>query len=278
MTIAIAVKVAEGVVLASDSMATHTTPNVDPVTGEPKVINLYDKAAKIFQFHKDICAGLVVWGSSIIAGYPLGHLLRDFEVCRIEDRHHKEGINPVHYSIQEVAEKWQAFVQKRNCECVPVQDAKKLDVGFLIGGYSQSESFGEVWEVRIKKGEYQKPSSIIKAGETKVIHRGMDDALTRLLEGYEEKKLKDILEKCDVCPGQISDIIESCRVGLGVPEIFDGMPIMNAADLAVFLVEAAARYTQFYREGPNSVGGPVQVAIVTRYSGLRKILTVESKM
>ncbi len=58
MTIAISLKVNDGIVLASDSAGTMSVP----VTGE--VVNIYNNATKIFRLHKDRPIGAVSWGTA----------------------------------------------------------------------------------------------------------------------------------------------------------------------------------------------------------------------
>jgi hypothetical protein len=46
------------------------------------------------------------------------------------------------------------------------------------------------------------------------------------------------------------------------------MPIQDAIDLAIFLEQVAAQFVRF-REGPDTVGGPVEVATLTKYEGFK---------
>ena len=48
------------------------------------------------------------------------------------------------------------------------------------------------------------------------------------------------------------------------------MPIQDAIDLAIFLVETAANYSKF-TPGDNKIGGPIEVATITKYEGFKWI-------
>jgi hypothetical protein len=74
-------------------------------------------------------------------------------------------------------------------------------------------------------------------------------------------------------------VSETCGRDLVTP----GMPLQDAIDLAKFLVETAILYDTFTRRnGIVRVGGPVDLAVITRHQGFRwiqrKRLAVASAM
>ena len=48
------------------------------------------------------------------------------------------------------------------------------------------------------------------------------------------------------------------------------MPIQDTIDLAIFLAETAKRYSKF-KMGAPTVGGPIEVAAITKHEGFKWI-------
>ena len=48
------------------------------------------------------------------------------------------------------------------------------------------------------------------------------------------------------------------------------MPIQDAIDLGEFLVDTAIRFSRF-RSGSPTVGGPIEMAAITKYDGFKWI-------
>lgn len=66
---------------------------------------------------------------------------------------------------------------------------------------------------------------------------------------------------------QLSPILS---VKLQAPLVFAPMPIQDAIDLARFLVHASIMYSRFL-PGAQIVGGPIEVAAITKHEGFKWI-------
>ena len=75
MTIALAVKVNDGVILAADGASTLTL--VDSTTGEGGVANVYNNANKITNLLKGSPIGMITWGSGSIGIESIATLAKD---------------------------------------------------------------------------------------------------------------------------------------------------------------------------------------------------------
>jgi hypothetical protein len=60
------------------------------------------------------------------------------------------------------------------------------------------------------------------------------------------------------------------RVRLQAPIVFAPMPIQDAIDLARFLVHSAIMFSRF-SPGPNMVGGPIEIAAITKHENFKWI-------
>src|SRR3990172_2571962 len=77
MTICVAVKVSEGLVLAADSTATVQGWLGQP-SGQPHVLKTYDYARKLSHI-KDYPIGTLTWGTSLIGSRSVESLIKEFE-------------------------------------------------------------------------------------------------------------------------------------------------------------------------------------------------------
>jgi hypothetical protein len=74
MTLALTIKVNDGIVLAADSA---TTFYQNGPQGQV-VINVYENANKVFHLHKALPIGIITWGGGSIGQSSIGTLIKDF--------------------------------------------------------------------------------------------------------------------------------------------------------------------------------------------------------
>src|SRR4051812_34900058 len=101
MTIAVAVKVHDGVVLAADSAASIMHP-VGAAHG--LAVWVYNNANKVLRLGKDIRVGGMAWGAGSIGPVSISTLARDLEK-RFADGGDPLAVAPAAYTVQDVAEK-----------------------------------------------------------------------------------------------------------------------------------------------------------------------------
>ena len=170
-----------------------------------------------------------------------------------------------------VAHKFKEFMFDSHYKTVfPDSLQNRPFLGFMVAGYSAHEDLGEVWQILINDGWCHGPSQEIPLNGSGAIWKGMSESLDRLLRGFDAEKLVNILTKCQLEHTQISEVIQSCVQELGAPFLDPLMPIQDAIDLAIFLGQTAAQYTRFC-QGLDMVGGPIEVASLTKYEGFKWI-------
>jgi hypothetical protein len=98
MTIAISLKVNDGLVLAADSASTIVSQSEE---GETNVVNVYNHANKIANLRKGLPIGAVTWGSGSIGAASISTLLKDLRRRFTDDGewHLDQGA----YTIEEAA-------------------------------------------------------------------------------------------------------------------------------------------------------------------------------
>jgi hypothetical protein len=147
MTIAISLKVNDGIVLASDSASTIMGRDE---SGNLYVINIYEKANKIFNLKKGLPVGTISWGSGSIGQASISTLAKDFRY--LLEKSDKYKINPENYTIEEIAKKFKNFIYTENYVKEFKDWKEKPALGFMIVGYSSNQPMAEEWKIDIRKG------------------------------------------------------------------------------------------------------------------------------
>jgi hypothetical protein len=144
-------------------------------------------------------------------------------------------------------------------------------------GFSTGADLAEVYRIEINAGNCAAPTLTKQTGETGYLWYGQPDALDRLLDGYDARlrpALEQILQQLGVPAPQIGPAVDGLmpqiKAGFNIPLYTDPMPIQDAIDLAEFLVRTAIGFSRF-RSGSPTVGGPIEMATITKHDGFRWI-------
>lgn len=110
MTIAISLKVNDGLVLAADSASTIF--GQDP-SGQTYVTNVYNNANKVFNLRKGLSLGAITWGAGAIGTSAISTLAKDLRQ-RFSDNDSEYAddwlIDPSSYSVEDIANKVRRFM------------------------------------------------------------------------------------------------------------------------------------------------------------------------
>lgn len=263
MTIAISVKVHNGVVLAADSASTlfGVTP-----PGQVAVVNIFTNARKIFNLYKGKPIGLITWGAGSMGHASIGTLAKDFRQRLMDPSDEKYGIND-DYTLEDVANKTRKFFFEETYVNEVKDKRGELSIGFIIAGYSKGETLPEEWEINIVKRKCPKPTLIRKKEDAGISWRGEGEAIMRLVKGY-GRRLTNALKEINIPDEKMSEILAVFNKHLRVPLSYPPMPIQDAIDLANFLCQATIMYSRF-TPGASVVGGPIDIAAITKHEGFR---------
>lgn len=263
MTIAISLKVNDGVVLATDSASTIFAPSSGD--NPPGVIKVYQNAEKLFNLCKGKPIGSITWGSGSIGYASISTLMKDFRKIQKDNDKYKE------VDIKTIANDLATFIHK--AKYIPAYstwpEKDRPNIGFIIAGYSNQESFAEEWKFEIIEGKLVGPDIVRKKEESGLIWNGEPEAISRLILGYSQK-LPSVLKDCGLDEEVTSKIINHARAHFAVPMVIDPMPIKDAIDVAEFLVETTINFSKF-SPGASTVGGPIDIAAITKHEGFKWI-------
>jgi hypothetical protein len=263
MTVAIALKVHDGVVLAADSAQTLA----DQQGG---VVNVYNHANKISNIRKGLPVGFISWGVGSIGNASIVTVAKDLRrrLSGQDPEHPDWNLDPGAYTLKDVVERTREYVYDELYIPAFGEWETKPDLGFIVAGYSAGAALGEVYQVVVQNGACSEPQPLLEEDTGGVVWQGQPDPITRLLRGMGSALPTVLKDNLGVPEEQIAAATETIGNALNWPVVSPSMPIQDAIDLAEFLVDVTINY---YRFGPGAptVGGAVDSAVITKHEGFK---------
>jgi hypothetical protein len=271
MSVALAMNVHDGIILAADSASTLTlgpTPTSQPGVRPSQIANVYNNANKIANLWKGRPIGCVAFGSGSIGSVSISTLLKDFrqklhkpEAFEIED----STFNIDDFTMEGVAKLLASFLS-RECQKLP-ESTPPPTLGIFLAGYSTGAALGERWAINIQSGQAPPPVRLHAPDQVGMNWGGEGgEAISRVVLGY-SNRLLNVLGRA--VPAQLTELMPMLGQ-LQAPVVFAPMPIQDAIDLAEFLVHTAIQYSRFV-PGAQVVGGPIEIAAITKHEGFKWI-------
>jgi len=246
MTICTSVKVRDGLVLGTDSM-TQIWGQDDQGNRFP--VKNYANARKLFQIGK-LPIGVMTHGLGNIGPRSVYGFLRDFSLRYTEESNISE------IDVESVARELYKFIAQAYDE--QFGDGPKALLGFFIAGYSSDTSFPEEWEFQLPHDqEIRQVRPITQFGAS---WRGIVPPFTRLYQGYDPRIMEE-LKKLNVSEEVINVLSKYVS-----PIVYDGMPVQDAVNFAVFILQTTIGVATF-EIGTPSCGGPLQIATILPEKG-----------
>lgn len=237
MTIVTCVKVRDGLVLGTDSMA-H-------IQREGQFLRSFEHATKLFQV-RDLPMGVMSYGLGNVGHRSIESLMREFSVKLRKDVKTVDGVGKALFK----------FMKKEydaHAEALP--DGEELPaLGFYLAGYSPGQVFAEEREFQLPADS--KPTTPLEKEEFGATWRGVIAPFFRLSMGY------GTLVRMRLEEGGLEEEIAGALLDdLRIDVVFDGMPVQDAVDYAAFILETTIGYTRFSMS-LSPCGGPLQVATI----------------
>lgn len=272
MTVCVSVKVSEGLVLAADSTAAIQGALGDP-TGPQGILKTYDHVRKLSHI-KDYPIGTLTWGAALIGARSVESLIKEYEykLLSLEEEHEKikerrmrgesKSDERFEYDVKKIAEGLSKHVKgfyDKEFSSVP-RDAGLPPLGILVSGYSSGQFFPEQWLIEFPDAhELKKIRPDIDGKPNFGAHWfGLTDAIIRLHWGRDDSAIDILANRFGVSKEEIFKLLEQ----LQYPVFFDGMPLQDAIDYAVYLINVAIGRFRFVIGAPLC-GGDIDVAVIT---------------
>ena len=256
MSLAVVIKGPEGVVLAADSSIRLEAqrPSVSPI-----VVN-FDNATKLLSFRqRHNFVGAVTHSAAVIGSRTahsfLPEIERDWENCE-------------RLTVEEYAKKLSTFFFDRWREVMPA-DYKGPDMYFIVGGYDPSDAYGKVFLFGIPRYPDPEPRN---PGENDfgMTWGGQLEIASRLIHGFDPSLLDIIRQELNLDDKRLQALTESFQRHRTLPIPYAVLPLQDCIDLATFLIRTTMNF-QNLAVGVRGVGGPIDVAVITRTKGLEYV-------
>lgn len=264
MTIALALKVHDGLVVAADSATTLTSTDG---SGGASVVNVFNHANKIVNLHKSLPVALMTWGRGNIGQQSIATLAKDLRL-RFQGvpGHDEWRLNPSDYKVEDIAQSVSRFFQEELSEPGNVASGDSSPMGLFVGGFSAGSRQSESYVISATGATCDPPIPVLEQ-EAGAQWWGQPEAITRLLLGF-SAATETALVNLGVPPTEAPGYVEALKAQVATQVISAPMPIQDAIDLAEFLVDTTIKFTRF-SPGADTVGGPIEIAAITRHEGFK---------
>lgn len=264
MTVAVVVKVFDGIVVAADSATTMPLTN-----GGAQV---YNGANKIFHLHRDLPVACLTWGLGNIGDASISTLAKDLR-GRLMGRDAtwpEWELAPGAYTVEQIAERVveMFFDDLYVTEFGGKPPVPGASLGLLVAGYSAQARQPEVWKI-VMSDPAIRPTAELEAPPDAAGWKSyaQPEATERLFDGHDASLaagLEAALEPEQWVKAQ------AVLAGRRRDPAIAPMPFSDAIALARYLVDVTVGYSR-YLLGPDTVGGVVEVAGINRHEGFRWI-------
>ena len=248
MSLVVAVKGTEGVVLAADSRVTLTSQTGWPIP--------YDNATKLLTLRAPHSwVGALTYGNATIGGRTPHSLMPEFELTLSIDR-----LTTLEYANALSA----FFLSHWNASG---QDPASGMTHFYVGGYSPQQPYGEIYYFAIPR--YPAPVER-SSNDFGMSWGGQNEIVNRIIFGHDPQMLPVLKQFFNLTDQQIEDFRMHLagRIEYRVP--YRVIALQDCVDLATYLIRATIT-AQSLATDLRGVGGAIDVATITRTEGFNWI-------
>ncbi|MDN4521410.1 hypothetical protein QYF68_26830 [Mycolicibacterium austroafricanum] len=286
MTVALYVKVFDGIVLAADSA---TTMKLDTPNGT--VYQVYNNADKIFHLHRRLPVAGMTWGMGRVGPASISSLSKSLRLQLMgrDPGYSEEPLDIDNFTVKDVAERASRMFARAaaDAKITSWPDLPDDPLGYLVSGISSDCDQAEAWLLMFQGKEMEpEPQQILNDGSYGFQPFAQPAAVNRLFNGYDDNLYEALITNTTVAKVQASTAqnpvdpvkarkeaeaeVDAWLRPLRVDPVPPAMPLPDAIDLARFMVETTEGYAR-YGFGPDTVGGQVEVASISPHEGFKWI-------
>lgn len=268
MSLGIAFKGPEGIVLAADS---RVTINAERKVGENEKVILpstFDNATKLLKVNGQNYVGAVTYGLGALGlnePRTAHSYLPEFEAS-LTDK------DTPRLSVEEFSIELGNYFMDRWGENMSPEYNREPMI-FLIGGYDEGAPYGKLYQVTIP---YAPQPVEQNANSFGLSWGGQLELTTRLLSGYDPNLTSLIKGRLNLTNEQKSDLDSYLSSATQLPIPYQFLPLQDCVDLSIFLIRTTIEL-QKWMVGIRGVGGAIDVATITRTKGFDYVQMKEVK-
>lgn len=275
MSLGIAFKGPEGIVLAADSRVTLMTQIPGQIPGQNVIIpSTYDNATKLLRVKCQTYVGAITYGTGALGQQQdfrtPNSLMPEFEdylnsqpsVPKLEDG------SIARLKVEDYAKHLSSFflTQWNTRMPPPPPNVQMQDMAFLVGGYDENEPYGKVYEFQIPTRPTPRETL---PGVFGLTWGGQKEFVDRLLRGFDDRLPIMAQQFLHLNNQQRDELIQHLRT-LGVPIPYPFLPLQDCVNLSIFLIRVTIGIQNWFI-GLRGVGGAIDVATITRIKGFEAI-------
>jgi hypothetical protein len=264
VTVGVAVKVFDGIVLAADSA---TTLDLFDEKGNVTDHQVYNNANKIFHLHRNLPVAAMTYGLGQLGGASISSIAKDLRQRFMGlDNDRLDWQLTEGYTLEQVTDRLVELMFDELYEPLHGAAPPKSPLGFFIAGYSDKSSTAEAWEVIIHGPDRPTPSMSSQPDRAGWWAVAQNEAIGRLFNGIDPQLAPAVVATA----GNKGPAVMKQILSAGSNPAVAPMPLADAVDLARFMVDTTIGYRRFL-PGADTVGGPVELAAISRHEGFRWI-------
>ncbi len=266
MSLGIAFKGPEGIVLAADSRATLNVQIQTP-QGQMLLPATFDNATKLLKANGQNHIGAVTYGAGAIGMLEprTPHsFMPEFEASL--DPKKRLGVEEFAKQLSEF------FMERWTKGGMPKAEAVQPgnDMIFLVGGYDKDATYGRVFEIYVPSKPV--PREVIPMGQFGAVWGGQSQIATRLLNGFDPatpQLVRDFL-KVPAKKDQPDELETELKTKLSARIPWQFLPLQDCVDLSIFVLRATITLQKWIVD-VRGVGGDIDLATITRTEGFQYI-------
>ncbi len=260
MSIAIVVKVSEGIVLAADSAATIR----GRIGDQEGVLKTYYNARKLLQIG-DFPIGVLTWGQAFVGLRTVESLVREWEHnnrWRSRELYSHDESDP--FEVQVCAQGLHQFLADAYDEeykDLPREELEKQGLGVVVAGYSEGAFFPEIWRFVLPFDDtiHDQRPDIDGKPQFGASWFGATDAIIRLHWGRDDMAIGILTEKFDIPKEAIHEALAPLQYIIPFPV----MPLQDAIEYAQYVGNIVIGRYRFV-VGSELCGGQIDIAAITQ--------------
>jgi len=262
VSLGIAFKGPEGIVLAADSRVTlMAQAQAAAAPGQPSVPLLlptnFDNATKLLKVAGQDFVGAVTYGVGALIG-PSGARTVHSLMPEFEEELYGEKV--ARLSVEDFAKRLGDFCM-RQWRAFGIPSAPGQDIYFLFVCYYESASYGRFFLLTVPSDPVPKEQNA-GTGQFGVTYGGQAEWVCRLLNGWDPNLFAAMKNTVGLSQQQVK-ALEALKPQFAAAIPWQFLPLQDCVDLSTFLISATMSL-QKWVGGIHGVGGAIDVAIITR--------------
>jgi hypothetical protein len=202
------------------------------------------------------------FGAGSIGKYSVSTIAKDFRDQLAADMTKTKAM-----SIEDISNGYFQFIKDEHYDkAYPAGGPNNPAMTVWVFGFSPGESLPEIWQFSLGDTAVA-PKEAVAKKDGGMAFGGEPEVVQRLVMGY-GTALRSHLEKLGVAKDVLDQAFTAQTNAITI--LSDAMPVQDAIDLAEFLVSATIEFSRF-KMGAATVGGPVEVAAITKHEGFKWI-------